>query len=281
MRKTRRAEIVVFGEQNRVMKIHGKILNHYLSCSSSTDKEGYLYKKGEVNTSYQRRWCILKGNLLFYKDRPSERDVAGVIVLEGCSVQLCESEEKFAFSLVFSEPGLRTYKFAAEDQASLEGWIKALLLANHGYLALLVKDLQEQYLEAACAAGESPADPQCLGGDGMAHSHSRGLIPGSIFYTSPPAPDSVDLGAPQQLLLNASTNAKAANKKSPKLWPKRNALVAPINGPAPPQGVWSDPTEDFRQMHEEFGKEVKELIADWSKRKPEEASVQGDLIDLS
>ena len=69
-----------------------------------------------------------------------------MIVLEGCAVQLCESEEKFAFSLVFSEPGLRTYKFAVEDQPSQESWIKALLSANHGYLTLLLKDLQEQYL---------------------------------------------------------------------------------------------------------------------------------------
>ncbi|KAL2078725.1 hypothetical protein ACEWY4_026410 [Coilia grayii] len=273
------------------MKIHGKILNHYLSCSSSVDKEGYLYKKGEVNTSYQKRWCILQGNLLFYKDRASEAsDVLGVIVLEGCSVQLCESEEKFAFSLVFSEPGLRTYKFAAEDQASLEGWIKALLLANHGYLALLVKDLQQQYLEATRAAGEDPADPQ---GDNMAHAQSQGPVSGSVFYTSnPPAPEPRDptrdptrdpAGAPrpQQLLQVApAAPSKAACKRSPKLWPKRNALVAPVNGPAPPQGEWSEPTDNFRQMHEEYGREVKELVADWSRRKQEVVSVEGDLIDL-
>jgi len=88
---------------------------------------------------------VLKGNLLFYKDRPSDREAAGVIVLEGCIVQLCESEEQFAFSLVWSEPGLRTYKFSAEDQAGQESWIKALLSANHGYLALLVMDLEKKY----------------------------------------------------------------------------------------------------------------------------------------
>jgi len=27
------------------MKIHEKILTHYLSCTSPVDKEGYLYKK--------------------------------------------------------------------------------------------------------------------------------------------------------------------------------------------------------------------------------------------
>lgn len=118
----------------------------------------------------------------------------------------------------------------------------------------------------------------------MAHPRSRGFSSGSVFYTSPPAVgarESGGLGAPQQLLLTVPATSKAANKKSPKLWPKRNALVAPINGPAPPQGEWSEPTEDFRQLHEEYGKEVKELIVDWSRRKQEEVSGQGDLIDLS
>lgn len=129
--------------------------------------------------------------------------------------------------------------------------------------------------EATHAAGEAPADPQHLGGDGMAHPHSRGFGSGSVFYTSPPAVgarDSAGQGPPQQLL-TAPATAKTASKKSPKLWPKRNTLVAPINGPSPP--------EDFRQLHEEYGKEVRELMADWLRRKQEEVSGQGDLIDLS
>lgn len=85
------------------------------------------------------------GNLLFYKDRPTERDLVGVIVLEGCTVQLCESEERFAFSLVWNDTGLRTYKLAAEDQSSQESWIKALLSSSHNYLALLVADMEKKY----------------------------------------------------------------------------------------------------------------------------------------
>lgn len=119
--------------------------------------------QGEIKTSYQKRWFVLKGNLLFYKERPGDRDVIGVIVLEGCTVQLCESEEQFAFSLVWSEPGLRTYKFSAEDQASQESWIKALLSASHSYLALLVTDMEKQYRGERrgregdlCSGSESP-----------------------------------------------------------------------------------------------------------------------------
>lgn len=262
------------------MKIHGKILNYYLLCSASVDKEGFLYKKGEVNTSYQRRWCVLQGNLLFYKDRPGEREHLGVIVLEGCSVQLCESEEKFAFSLVFNEPGLRTYKFAAEDQYSQEAWIKALLLANHGYLHLLLKDLTQQYQEACQAAGESVVDPRTLSGGNLLKPHLQ--APSSVFYTQVSNQRARDsLASSSQLLQAGLTQAKAASKKSPKLWPKRNAAVAPVNGPPPPKGEWSEPTQDFRQLHEDFGKEVRELIVNWSTQKQEEVAVKSNLIDLN
>uniref|UniRef100_A0A3Q2DRZ2 PH domain-containing protein n=1 Tax=Cyprinodon variegatus TaxID=28743 RepID=A0A3Q2DRZ2_CYPVA len=123
---------------------------------------------GEIKTSYQKRWFVLKGNLLFYKDRPGDKDLIGVIVLEGCTVQLCESEEQFAFSIVWSEPGLRTYKFAAEDQASQESWIKALLSASHSYLALLVTDMEKQYkgegslVEKATFVLKAHKLPSCL-----------------------------------------------------------------------------------------------------------------------
>uniref|UniRef100_A0A4W6CN82 PH domain-containing protein n=1 Tax=Lates calcarifer TaxID=8187 RepID=A0A4W6CN82_LATCA len=70
------------------MKIDEKIVTYFESCNSPVDKEGFLYKKGEIKTSYQKRWFVLKGNLLFYKDRPADRDPIGVIVLEGCTVQL-------------------------------------------------------------------------------------------------------------------------------------------------------------------------------------------------
>lgn len=110
--------------------------------------------QGEVNTSYQKRWFSLKGNLLFYRERRSERDLLGVIVLEHCIVQLCDSEELFAFSVSFygdteDTDSLRTYKFSAEDQASQESWVKALHSANHAYLDVLVRDLREQYLGEA------------------------------------------------------------------------------------------------------------------------------------
>lgn len=100
----------------------------------------------ERTSSYQKRWFVLKANLLFYQERPADRHLLGVIVLEGCAVQRCESEGGlFPFSMVFRGSGLKTYRLAAEDQLGQESWVKVLLTASHCYLSLLVRDLGKQY----------------------------------------------------------------------------------------------------------------------------------------
>ncbi|XP_027014858.1 sesquipedalian-1-like [Tachysurus fulvidraco] len=253
------------------MKIHGKILHHYLS-SGAPDKEGYLYKKGELNTSYQKRWFSLKGNLLFYRERQSERDLLGVIVLERCIVQLCDSEELFAFSVSFygdteDTDGLRTYKFSAEDQASQESWVKALHSAHHSYLDLLVQDLRQQYIEAARNAGIEPVDgksaKEMMSNFQKTHKLSAS---NSVFYTP----------SENQMLQALSSGCKQVVKRSPKLWPKRHTL-----GPEPSATEKVEPMQDFCQLHEYFGKEVRQLIAEWQKKRLEKMMrAEGNLIDL-
>ncbi|XP_076008290.1 sesquipedalian-1-like [Genypterus blacodes] len=271
------------------MRFDERIVTYFESCNSPVDKEGYLNKKGERNTSYQKRWCVLKGNLLFYKDRPTDKDLAGVIVLEGCTVQLCESEEQFAFSLVWSEPGLRTYKFAADDQAGQESWIKALLSANHNYLALLLMDMEKQYREAAKTGSSDPLKAFVMPNFNTAEGGYPVATPNTNAMWLTPDPAS-GVGAGPSL---SSTSAleipsvlpKAAKSRSPKVWPKRNANVVPINAPAPPLGDWtaveSCTKEEFSKLHADFGKEVIILIADWSKRRQGDEVVQEEnLIDF-
>ncbi|KAK5850821.1 hypothetical protein PBY51_001664 [Eleginops maclovinus] len=266
------------------MKIDEKVVSYFESCNSPVDKEGYLSKKGEIKTSYQKRWFVLKGNLLFYKDKPADRDVTGVIVLEGCTVQLCESEEQFAFSLVWSEPGLRTYKFAAEDQASLESWIKALLSANHNYLALLVMDMEKKYRDALGEFPDEPGNPFTTPNFNTAEAFQ--VAQSSAIPSFPAAGVAAGAGlSSNQMLQPPILSSKSANKRSPKLWPKRSANVVPVNTPAPVLGEWLGgclgTKEEFTQLHEDFGKEVKELIAGWSRRgQGEEAAGVENLIDF-
>lgn len=79
--------------------------------------------------------------------------------------------------------------------------------------------------------------------------------------------------------------SKTASKRSPKLWPKRSTNA--VSGNTTPavmrewSGICSGTKEEFTKLHEDFGKEVKELIADWSKRGQGGAVVQEEnLIDF-
>lgn len=251
------------------MKIHKKILTHYLSCTSPVDKEGYLYKKKERTGTYHRRWFVLKGNLLFYQERPADRHLLGVIVLEGCAVR--PSECGTEFSIVFE--GLRTYRLSAPDQRSQDGWVKSLITASHCYLSLLVRDLGRQY-EAA------------------KHQHSSGdsdhpiLVKMTSDLVLPPSTTIREARCHSTSSVLGSTTAKPMPRKSPKLWARRNAQVTPINGPAPQYGEWPmvdfDPLQEFSKLHDYYGQEVKKAREQWLKHgETKDGEEEGkDLINL-
>lgn len=67
------------------MKINEKNLCMF-AVTPPVDREGWLLKRGEVNKSWQRRYFVLKGNLLFYFEKKGEREPLGVIILEGCTI---------------------------------------------------------------------------------------------------------------------------------------------------------------------------------------------------
>lgn len=88
----------------------------FATSATPVDREGWLNKRGELNRGYQRRWFVLKGNILFYFDRRGDKEPVGMIVLEGCTIELAEDEEQFGFQIVFHGPNNRNYALAAESQ---------------------------------------------------------------------------------------------------------------------------------------------------------------------
>uniref|UniRef100_A0A1Q3G2Q5 Putative pleckstrin similarity domain protein n=1 Tax=Culex tarsalis TaxID=7177 RepID=A0A1Q3G2Q5_CULTA len=125
------------------MKINEKNLCMF-ATSPPVDLEGWLNKRGEVNKSWQRRWFVLKGNLLFYFERKGDREPLGMIILEGCTVELAEEGEQYCFQIIFHGPNNRTYYLSTESQGNMEQWMKALTCAGYDYMKLMVAELQRQ-----------------------------------------------------------------------------------------------------------------------------------------
>lgn len=127
------------------MKINEKNLSTFAS-TPPVDLDGWLNKRGEVNKSWQRRWFVLKGNLLFYFEKRGSEPL-GVIILEGCTIELAEDGEQYCFKVIFHGEKDRSYWLAAETQELMEKWMKALTCAGYEYMKCMVAELQRQLEE--------------------------------------------------------------------------------------------------------------------------------------
>ncbi|XP_067295633.1 sesquipedalian-1 [Pseudorasbora parva] len=258
------------------MKLNERCVAHYATCNSPPDKTGFLFKKGERNTAYHRRWFILKGNMLFYFEERESREPIGVIVLEGCTVELCESEsEEFAFAVKFDCVKARIYKMAAESQAAMESWVKALSRASFDYMRLVVKELERQLEEVQGA--------RLLQAKSKAKKHQT-LVQGAEagLQSSTPSLQNAAITGPLQEGLSSRENGvswskhtsvangvsegcawdgdrsvRAEGVRPPPVPPRRKTNGGSLESPVSPG------TGCFSKLHDWYGKEVAELRIEW------------------
>ncbi|XP_042297646.1 sesquipedalian-1 [Sceloporus undulatus] len=272
------------------MKLNERSLAFYATCDSPTDNAGFLYKKGERNTAYHRRWFVLKGNMLFYFEDRESREPVGVIILEGCTVELCESTEEFAFAIKFDCAKSRTYILAAESQAAMEAWVKSLSRASFSYLRLVVRELEKQLEEmqrnlsgyhrvqrrvplyrknktvpnldllalGQDLAQEKPTVPLC--------------VPvkenGCALWNNSEGPASLPAGYPPTEPWSIGTcgeNSYDGGLKPPPLPPRRRALSGNSCGTEGPglDGPVYPSTTCFSKLHNWYGREILELRREW------------------
>ncbi|XP_077376881.1 sesquipedalian-1-like [Festucalex cinctus] len=278
-KKARTHELIIRRARERgvKMKLNERSVAHYATCDSPPDKTGFLFKKGERNTAYHRRWFVLKGNMLFYFEERDGREPIGVIVLEGCTVELCESAEEFAFAVKFDCARARVYKMAADSQAAMESWVKALSRASFDYMRLVVKELERQLEEIQEAAG---GGPQGRTRSSKRVSKSRSSSSSSSLSTSSSSSgqknhqDEVQPGGPKENGVAWSkphpglANGSADGASSCVAWEGgANGAKAP---PVPPrrrgaslESPFSPGTGCFSKLHDWYGLEVEELRAQW------------------
>ena len=61
-------------------------------------RAGWLYKRGAVNTAFQRRYCVLNESNLAYYKKQADSKPRGVIDLSNAVVQRAESEKVLPLS---------------------------------------------------------------------------------------------------------------------------------------------------------------------------------------
>lgn len=128
------------------MKINEKNLNSF-ALQRPVDLDGYLLFKRDGK--FQKRFFVLKGNLLFYFEKKGDKELLGLLLLEGCTVELSSDESQpYCFQLTFITPGEnRSYYLAADNQQNLETWMKAITCASYEYVKIMVTELQRQLEE--------------------------------------------------------------------------------------------------------------------------------------
>uniref|UniRef100_A0A8C7SW16 Sesquipedalian n=1 Tax=Oncorhynchus mykiss TaxID=8022 RepID=A0A8C7SW16_ONCMY len=244
------------------MKLNERSVAHYATCDSPPDKTGFLFKKGERNTAYHRRWLILKGNMLFYFEERESREPIGVIVLEGCTVELCESAEEFAFAIKFDCAKARVYKMAAENQAAMESWVKALSRASFDYMRLVVRELErqlEEIQEGAAGLQGRPKSSKKAGG--VARSKSGASFSASHVPSTQVTGAALAQGSAHARSLQEEVQLPSGtSKENGVAWSKPSALV---NGGASLESPVSPGTGCFSKLHDWYGKEVAELRVEW------------------
>ncbi|XP_039628111.1 sesquipedalian-1 isoform X1 [Polypterus senegalus] len=253
------------------MKLNERSIAHYATSDAPADKTGHLYKKGERNPAYHRRWFVLKGNMLFYFEDKDSKEPIGVIILEGCTVELCESSEEYAFAIKFDCMKSRVYKMAAESQAAMESWVKALSRASFDYMRLVVRELEKQLdeMQARCqrrlpavrtksrpglGIGAAPAaSPQA--------SYNRTNEETVQFMPTVPAKENgVAWNKPSEAL-NGCVYAGYDGGRPPPVPPRRKSggggMVSALESPVSPG------TSCFDKLHDWYGKEIIALRDEW------------------
>nr|AAL29181.1 SD10969p [Drosophila melanogaster] len=216
------------------MKINEKNL-YVFARTPPFDMEGFLNKRGEVNKAFQRRYFVLKGNLLFYFESRLDKEPLGLIIVEGCTIELSNEVDNYCFEIAFN--GNRTYILAADNQDSMETWMKALTCAGYEYKRIILAELKRQLQEMEDARnkmlGSALDGPQNASESAKPRPPPRRTNP--FNRPAPPPPDSSLRGGVVMSplpFINGYFGSSNARLQQEKLMSKQDA-----NGNGSPSGT--------------------------------------------
>ncbi|XP_024435113.1 sesquipedalian-2 [Desmodus rotundus] len=251
------------------MKLNKRSVAHYARSNSPADHMGFLRTWGGPGTpsppsgTGRRCWFVLKGNLLFSFESREGRAPLGLVVLEGCTVELAEAPvpEEFAFTIRFDAPGVRPHLLAADGPAAQEAWVKALSRASFGYMRLVVRELENQLRDAR----------QSL----ALHRHSSWKAITS--HCKPQAVDHLSRGLEKGHSLSRDCSPMGLVEVAGSATGGQGLAECELQGPASlllsrGQSPVSPETSCFSTLHNWYGQEILELRRGWLQRARESQS---------
>jgi len=99
------------------------------TTDKADEKSGWLLKRGKLNHQFQKRWFVLKNNeLKYYKNELQGDKEQGVIILEGCSVEICpEAKYKKPYAFELNSPlQSRIFVMVADNSIQLQEWMNTI-----------------------------------------------------------------------------------------------------------------------------------------------------------
>ncbi|CAD5121523.1 DgyrCDS10024 [Dimorphilus gyrociliatus] len=141
------------------MKINDNMLAMYANHRSrKPTKEGYLFKRGEINQQYQLRHCVLRANMLFYSEGPNQQPL-GVIILEGATVDFLGIEPNpklvnkslnikklhlFVIQWKAYGQNLRRYTLGCEKTEDIDDWMNKIVMSSYSFMRKVHTELKKQ-----------------------------------------------------------------------------------------------------------------------------------------
>ncbi|XP_077993422.1 src kinase-associated phosphoprotein 2-B-like isoform X2 [Glandiceps talaboti] len=116
-----------------------KLLNVKPTAASDLNlplKSGYLEKKRKGQrgfSTWQKRWCVVKDNLFYYYNKPSDKKQKNVVCLLGYEAKHAPhaaEKKKKENCFEITHPENRPFQFVASNKKEMDEWIEAIHKAS-------------------------------------------------------------------------------------------------------------------------------------------------------
>lgn len=107
--------------------------------------EGQMNFRRSNDEKFQKRYFLLKGNLLFYFAKKSDKAPIGLIILEGYTVELSNEHDGYCFQLLRRSNGnvAAALTFVVGTAESLQNWLSALTNCSYEQLKMSAERMAE------------------------------------------------------------------------------------------------------------------------------------------